>query len=101
MCAYKYIYTLRYYINNTLIIFNISIEKYIPSHPLMNYDGYESDYSYGDSVRSDDEEDLEDYKKGGYHPVSIGDRLHHDRYIVVRKLGWGHFSTVWLAYDTK
>ena len=67
----------------------------------MDYDDYESDYSYGDSVRSDDEEDLEDYKKGGYHPVSIGDRLHHDRYIVVRKLGWGHFSTVWLAYDTK
>ncbi|KAG2223227.1 hypothetical protein INT45_006108 [Circinella minor] len=67
----------------------------------MDYDDYESDYSYGDSVRSDDEEDLEDYKKGGYHPVSIGDRLNHDRYIVVRKLGWGHFSTVWLAYDTK
>ncbi|KAI9497034.1 kinase-like domain-containing protein [Zychaea mexicana] len=70
----------------------------------MSYDDdddYESDYSYGDSVRSDDEEDLEDYKKGGYHPVSIGDRLNHDRYIVVRKLGWGHFSTVWLAYDTE
>ncbi|KAI8143986.1 kinase-like domain-containing protein [Fennellomyces sp. T-0311] len=66
----------------------------------MDYDDYESDYSYGDSVRSDDEEDLEDYKKGGYHPVAIGDRLSNDRYIVVRKLGWGHFSTVWLAYDT-
>ena len=67
----------------------------------MDYDDYESDYSYDDSVRSDDEEDLEDYKKGGYHPVAIGDRLSNDRYIVVRKLGWGHFSTVWLSYDTE
>ncbi|KAI9319929.1 kinase-like domain-containing protein [Dichotomocladium elegans] len=59
-----------------------------------------SDYSDAESVRSDDEEDLEDYKKGGYHPVSIGDRFSDGRYIAVRKLGWGHFSTVWLAYDT-
>lgn len=22
-----------------------------------------------------------------------------DRYIIVQKLGWGHFSTVWLARD--
>ncbi len=36
---------------------------------------------------------------GGYHPVKIGD-LFHSRYHVVRKLGWGHFSTVWLCWDT-
>ena len=35
---------------------------------------------------------------GGYHPVKIGD-LFHQRYHVVRKLGWGHFSTVWLCWD--
>ena len=35
---------------------------------------------------------------GGYHPVKIGD-LFHNRYHVVRKLGWGHFSTVWLCWD--
>ncbi|KDR18100.1 Serine/threonine-protein kinase SRPK2, partial [Zootermopsis nevadensis] len=35
---------------------------------------------------------------GGYHPVRIGD-LFHNRYHVVRKLGWGHFSTVWLCWD--
>jgi len=28
----------------------------------------------------------------------VGDIYHH-RYLVVRKLGWGHFSTVWLAKD--
>ena len=37
---------------------------------------------------------------GGYHPVKIGD-LFHNRYHVVRKLGWGHFSTVWLCWDLK
>lgn len=35
---------------------------------------------------------------GGYHLVKIGD-LFNGRYHVIRKLGWGHFSTVWLAWD--
>jgi len=47
------------------------------------------------------EEDSEDYREGGYHPVNIGDDFANGRYIVVRKLGWGHFSTVWLAKDTQ
>ncbi|XP_047703473.1 SRSF protein kinase 3 isoform X4 [Prionailurus viverrinus] len=49
---------------------------------------------------SDDEEqeDPKDYCKGGYYPVKIGD-LFNGRYHVVRKLGWGHFSTVWLCWD--
>lgn len=38
--------------------------------------------------------------KGGYHKVSIGDK-YSNRYVVIRKLGWGHFSTVWLCYDKK
>ena len=50
---------------------------------------------------TEDEEDWEDYVKGGYHPVHIGDTFSEGRYLVVRKLGWGHFSTVWLAKDTK
>ncbi|KAJ7451847.1 kinase-like protein [Mycena galericulata] len=49
----------------------------------------------------EDEEDWEDYKPGGYHPVKIGDPFSDNRYVVVRKLGWGHFSTVWLAWDSK
>ncbi|OJD09872.1 CMGC/SRPK protein kinase [Emergomyces pasteurianus Ep9510] len=47
-----------------------------------------------------DEEDSEDYCKGGYHPVCPGEFYNNGRYIVVRKLGWGHFSTVWLSRDT-
>uniref|UniRef100_A0A671YUN7 non-specific serine/threonine protein kinase n=1 Tax=Sparus aurata TaxID=8175 RepID=A0A671YUN7_SPAAU len=49
---------------------------------------------------SDDEEqeDPHDYCKGGYHHVKVGD-LYNGKYHVIRKLGWGHFSTVWLAWD--
>lgn len=57
--------------------------------------------SHSQSIMTEDEEDWEDYVKGGYHPVHIGDSFSDGRYIVVRKLGWGHFSTVWLAKDTK
>lgn len=46
----------------------------------------------------EEQEDSTDYCKGGYHPVKIGD-LFQSRYHVTRKLGWGHFSTVWLCWD--
>lgn len=39
-----------------------------------------------------------DYTKGGYHPVKISEIL-IGRYYMIRKLGWGHFSTVWLSWD--
>uniref|UniRef100_A0A8C7VSL3 non-specific serine/threonine protein kinase n=1 Tax=Oncorhynchus mykiss TaxID=8022 RepID=A0A8C7VSL3_ONCMY len=49
---------------------------------------------------SDDEEqeNPSDYCIGGYYPVEIGE-IFIDRYQVVKKLGWGHFSTVWLGWD--
>lgn len=46
----------------------------------------------------EEQEDSTDYCKGGYHPVKIGD-IFQGRYFVTRKLGWGHFSTVWLCWD--
>ena len=54
---------------------------------------------YTDSDNSEDE-GMEDYKPGGYHPVHVGE-VFLDRYIVIQKLGWGHFSTVWLSKDMK
>ncbi|KAE8139481.1 kinase-like domain-containing protein [Aspergillus pseudotamarii] len=48
----------------------------------------------------DGAESLEKYKPGGYHPVMIGDML-HGRYRIVDKLGFGGYSTVWLARDTR
>lgn len=47
-----------------------------------------------------EDEGTEDYRRGGYHAVRIGDTFKHSRYVVQSKLGWGHFSTVWLAWDT-
>lgn len=48
------------------------------------------------------QEDETEYEAGGYMPVNIGDVL-RNQYKVCRKLGWGHFSTVWLCknlFDT-
>jgi serine/threonine-protein kinase SRPK3 len=53
------------------------------------------------SSYSSDVEDAQDYRKGGYHPAKIGDVFHQGRYQIVKKLGWGHFSTVWLVKDLK
>lgn len=57
-----------------------------------------TDRPYVDGMSSEDEEDIEDYRKGGYHPVELGN-VFNGRYKVKSKLGWGHFSTVWLAHD--
>jgi hypothetical protein len=46
-----------------------------------------------------DQEKISQYRPGGYHPVSLGDTIKENRYKIVHKLGWGGFSTVWLARD--
>ena len=53
----------------------------------------------GGSGATSDAEDAEDYCKGGYHPVRVGEKFKGGRYAALRKLGWGHFSTVWLVLD--
>ncbi|CAI5503269.1 unnamed protein product [Closterium sp. Naga37s-1] len=55
--------------------------------------------SDSDYLSESEDEGTDDYKRGGYHPVKIGDTFRNGRYRVVKKLGWGHFSTVWLAWD--
>lgn len=53
------------------------------------------------SASEEEDEDMDSYRKGGYHAVRIGDSFANGRFIAQRKLGWGQFSTVWLAYDTQ
>lgn len=48
----------------------------------------------------DGTESLDRYRPGGYHPVMIGDVLHR-RYRIVDKLGFGGYSTIWLARDSR
>ena len=43
----------------------------------------------------------DDYGPGKLHPVQFGDVFKDMRYKVLRKLGAGSFSTVWLARDRR
>ncbi|EAN31997.1 Protein kinase domain protein [Theileria parva strain Muguga] len=49
-------------------------------------------------INMSDSEDSNSYVPGGYHPVAIGE-VYNNRYKIEAKLGWGYFSTVWLASD--
>jgi serine/threonine-protein kinase SRPK3 len=40
------------------------------------------------------------YCSGGYHPVNLRDKF-QNRYRVIQKLGFGVYSTVWLANDER
>ncbi|KAF7371205.1 Kinase-like protein [Mycena sanguinolenta] len=42
------------------------------------------------------EEPQDEYRPGGFHPMEPGEIVHDD-YKVMRKLGWGEYSMVWLA----
>ncbi|KAK0120251.1 hypothetical protein ONS95_011657 [Cadophora gregata] len=43
---------------------------------------------------------LADNDPGGLHPVTPGDTFHESQYRVLRKLGQGRYSIVWLAADS-
>jgi len=43
----------------------------------------------------------DDYGPGKLHPAHLGDLLDVSRYKILRKLGSGSFSTVWLARDRR
>ena len=41
------------------------------------------------------------YSSGGFYRVSLGEKLNNNQYTILRKIGYGQYSTVWLAHDTK
>lgn len=47
------------------------------------------------------QEDVDRYRPGGYHPAHIGDRFLDGCYEIIHKLGYGSWSTVWLARDNQ
>ena len=40
------------------------------------------------------------YGPGGFHLVALEDKFRDGRYIILRKIGYGEYSTVWLAHDS-
>ncbi|KAG8165498.1 hypothetical protein KVR01_004050 [Diaporthe batatas] len=57
-------------------------------------DAFDFEYEFVEEV-----EQLERYKPGGYHPVTLSDTLHEGRYRIISKLGHGTYSTSWMARD--
>ncbi|KAL8947539.1 MAG: hypothetical protein Q9222_006188 [Ikaeria aurantiellina] len=70
------------------------------------------DVSYGHLITPENSEELgikydwitdceqpSRYEPGGLHPVNIHDKFCDERYEVINKLGYGTYSTVWLAKD--
>lgn len=62
-------------------------------------DASDDDDESTDDASTSEDEGAEGYKRGGYHPVAVGERYGDGRYVVLKKLGWGHFSTCWLVED--
>lgn len=79
--------------------YDLTIGSGEPRERNKEQDEDDDDDDEEDDVNPENEEDLKDYVPGGYHPCYIGENYKNNKYTLVRKLGWGHFSTVWLARD--
>lgn len=67
--------------------------------PHTNFKESLLDYANDISDSEDQEPECkEEYQPGGYYPLKMFDVL-CGRYSCIIKLGWGHFSTVWLFWD--
>ncbi|GMS87556.1 hypothetical protein PENTCL1PPCAC_9731, partial [Pristionchus entomophagus] len=51
-----------------------------------------------EGLNEEEQEPLEDYQEGGYHPVKRGD-VFNRKYHAIDKLGWGQYSIVWLCEE--
>jgi len=75
------------------------VRNHTPLHHESDSDLTHNSDDDDDHDNNDTTESPSEYKKGGYHPVCIGDQYNNDKYIIEKKLGFGYFSTVWLASD--
>ena len=73
------------------------VREYNVGSGVANRDSGE--YDSETELSESEDEGTDGYKKGGYHRVEVNDTFKDGRYRIVKKLGWGHFSTVWLAWD--
>lgn len=78
------------------LFFFLAKKSYLIKHLLANLQ----------RIMDYDEEDLDDYSEGGYHPVKPNDQLKEVQqgdfqYTIQQKLGFGSYSTVWLARDER
>lgn len=48
-----------------------------------------------------EEQTLLRYPQRQYYPIRLQQRLKDDRYTILAKLGYGAYSTVWLARDER
>lgn len=60
----------------------------------------DSGFELVDSSEKIEEETLPTYNPEKFYPVRLG-QIFEDRYQIVGKVGYGVFSTVWLARDFK
>jgi len=37
----------------------------------------------------------------GFYPLRLGETLDDERFVIIKKLGWGGYSSVWLARDRR
>uniref|UniRef100_A0A6C0CKJ0 non-specific serine/threonine protein kinase n=1 Tax=viral metagenome TaxID=1070528 RepID=A0A6C0CKJ0_9ZZZZ len=70
------------------------------SYASYDDDSYASYASFDASSSSSENEPQDEYGVNGYMNVNLGE-LYNNRYKIVKKLGWGVFSTVWAAKDEK
>jgi len=82
---------------------DIRLRNMNPASKWYRKENQEASQTESASGQSDDDnddhdvEELDDYGVDGYHAAHIGEIL-DSKYILLKKLGWGHFSTVWLAF---
>ncbi|KEF59920.1 uncharacterized protein A1O9_04768, partial [Exophiala aquamarina CBS 119918] len=56
---------------------------------------------YCDSNLLYNQENMSNYCPSGFHPVCLNDTFKDGRYKLHHNLGWGGYSTAWLAKDKK